>query len=174
MTAPRLALSALCLSALLASVECRALERQLHLAPRLGFVWANGANPVIGPLMEVGAGYGLNDAFTLYANAGYGVGFGDAPASPQHYASVSAGVRYALDYLRVVPWIALGLRGDLFVTPVDGSVGPSVEGRLGAAWLFRRGLGLEVEAGYAFPWLLRDRVSDIVTVSVGLRFVRDL
>lgn len=170
----RPALAALALTALCAAGEAQALERQLHLSPRLGFVWAGGASPVVGPILEVGGGYGLNDAFTLYANVGYGVGFGDAPASPQHYATVSAGVRYALDYLRVVPWVALGLRGDLFVTPVDGSIGPSVEGRLGAAWLFHRGLGLEVEAAYAFPWLLRDRVSDIVTVSVGLRFVRDL
>lgn len=163
------------LAVLAGSTPAHSLDHQLHVSPRLGFAWTNGRTSTIGPLAEVGVGYGLNDAFALYTNLGYALCFSDVTTiNPQHFATLSAGARYALDYLSVVPWIALGLRADLFVTPTDGHIGPSVEARVGAAWLLRRGLGLELEASYAFPWLFRDQVSDIVTVSLGLRFVRDL
>ena len=50
--------------------------------------------------MMIGAQYGLNDAFSLYAVGGYSLEFPESTRlSPRHAGSFSAGVFYAFDYL---------------------------------------------------------------------------
>jgi hypothetical protein len=165
---------ALALPALLLPRPASALERELVLSPRVGF--ASSSGPVGGPgaVVELGAHYGLNDAFSLYAVGGYNVAFPGAPRGPRQGATLAAGVVYALDVLRVVPYVGLGARGDVMVGPNDGWITPSAEARLGLRWLLRRGLGLSFEAAYAFPFVGRDLAADLVTVTVGVSFLRDL
>lgn len=166
--------AALALAALLSPSAAAALERELVLSPRVGFAGSTG--PVGGPglVVELGAHYGLNDAFSLYGVGGYTAAFADAPRGPRHGATLAAGVVYALDVLRVVPYVGLGARGDLMFGAQEGWITPSVEARLGLRWLLRRGLGLSFEAAYAYPFVANDLAADLVTVAVGVSFLRDL
>ncbi len=164
----------LALALALAAPPAGALERELVLSPRIGFAGSTG--PVGGPgaALELGAHYGLNDAFSLYAVGAYSLAFPDQPRGPRHGASLSVGALYAVDVLRVVPYLGLGVRGDVFTGPRDGWITPSAEARLGVRWLLRRGLGLSFEAAYAFPFVGRDLAADFVTVTAGVSFLRDL
>ncbi|MDB4928048.1 MAG: hypothetical protein JWM10_532 [Myxococcaceae bacterium] len=166
--------AALSLAALLSSAPAAALERELVLSPRVGFAGSTG--PMGGPgfVVELGAHYGLNDAFSLYAVGGYTAAFPDAPRGPRHGATLAVGVVYALDVLRVVPYVGLGARGDLMVGAQEGWITPSAEARVGLRWLLRRGFGLSFEAAYAFPFVANDLAADLLTVSVGVSFLRDL
>lgn len=168
------ATTALALAALLSPCPAAALERELILSPRVGFAGSTG--PVGGPgaTIELGAHYGLNDAFSLYAVGGYHLAFPDPPRGPRHGATLAAGVVYALDVLRVVPYVGVGARGDLFVGATDGWITPSVEGRVGLRWLLRRGLAVSFEAAYAFPFVGRDLAADLFTATAGVSFLRDL
>ena len=176
MRAPPLALAALsvALAPLVAPRPAAALEHELILSPRVGFAGSTG--PVGGPgaVLELGAHYGLNDAFSLYGVGAYTLAFPDDPRGPRHGATLAAGVVYSLDVLRVVPYAGIGVRGDLLVGPRDQWVTPSAEARLGLRWLLRRGLGLSFEAAYAFPFVGRDLAADFLTVAVGVSFLRDL
>jgi hypothetical protein len=168
------ALTALALAALFAPASAAALERELVLSPRVGFATSTG--PVGGPgaVVELGAHYGLNDAFSLYAVGAYTAAFPDAPRGPRHGATLAVGVVYALDVLRVVPYVGLGARGDVMVGAQEGWVTPSAEARVGLRWLVRRGFALSFEGAYAFPFLANDLAADLVTVAVGVSFLRDL
>jgi len=170
----RALIAPLALAALLSPRPALALERELVLSPRVGFAGSTG--PVGGPgvAVELGAHYGLNDAFSLYAVGGYDLAFPDAPRGPRHGATLAAGVVYALDVLRVVPYFGLGARGDLMLGPRDRWITPAAEARVGLRWLLKRGLGLSFEAAYAFPFVGRDLVADLFTVTVGVSFLRDL
>ena len=167
-------LTSLAVAAVLSPRPAAALERELVLSPRVGYAGSTG--PVGGPgaVLELGAHYGLNDAFSLYGVGGYTVAFPDAPRGPRHGATLALGVVYALDVLRVVPYLGVGLRGDLLVGPRDGWITPSAEARVGLRWLLRRGFALSFEAAYAFPVVGRDLAADFLTVSVGVSFLRDL
>lgn len=158
----------------LAPAPASALERELILSPRVGFAGSTG--PVGGPgaTLELGAHYGLNDAFSLYAVGGYSLAFPDDPRGPRHGANLSVGAVYAIDVLRAVPYLGLGVRGDLLTGPRDGWITPSAEARVGVRWLLRRGLGLSFEAAYAFPFVGRDLAADFLTATVGVSFLRDL
>ncbi len=158
----------------LAAPPALALERELVLSPRVGFAGSTG--PVGGPgaAVEIGAHYGLNDAFSLYAVGAYTLAFPGDPRGPRHGASLSVGALYAVDVLRVVPYLGLGLRGDVLAGPLDGWITPSAEARVGVRWLLRRGLGLSFEVAYAFPFVGRDLAADFVTATVGVSFLRDL
>jgi hypothetical protein len=169
----RLAL-ALALPAMLAPGPAAALERELVLSPRVGFAGSTG--PVGGPglAVEFGAHYGLNDAFSLYAVGAYSLAFPDDPRGPRHGATLAVGALYALDVLRVVPYFGVGARGDLMLGPLDQWITPCAEARLGVRWLLRRGFALSFEGAYAFPFVGRDLAGDLVTVTAGVSFLRDL
>lgn len=170
----RLLAGSVALAAALAAPTANALDRELVISPRLGFAGSTG--PVGGPgaTAEVGLHYGLNDAFSLYAVGGYTLAFPDAPRGPRHGAMLSAGAIYAIDVLRVVPYLGLGIRGDLLVGPQDGWITPSAEARLGLRWLLRRGFALSLEVAYAFPFVGRDLAADFFSATVGVSFLRDL
>ncbi|MFO0605931.1 MAG: hypothetical protein U0324_22290 [Polyangiales bacterium] len=165
----RPALAALPLAVALAATPAAALERQLQLTGRAGFSYASGTHGAPGLAVDAQAAYGLNDAFSLYANGSYTLAFPDpgATRSPRHGAGLSVGVVYAFDYLRVVPYVGLGARADVFFAPDAIWWTPSVEGRLGVSWLLRRGLALDLQAAYAYPFLDNDRLGNIVTVTAG-------
>ena len=170
----RAPIAAIALAAVLSPRPSAAIERELALSPRVGFAGSTG--PVGGPgaLVELGAQYGLNDAFSLYAVGGYTAVFPDAPRGPRHGATLAVGVIYALDVLRIVPYLGLGARGDVLVGPLDGWITPSAEARLGLRWLLRRGLAVSFEAAYAFPFVGRELAADFFTASAGVTFLRDL
>jgi hypothetical protein len=163
------------LSTALASPDARAVERQLQLSLRPGFSWSSGPHGGPGTAVDLGAVYGLNDAFSVYANANWSVAFPSvARNSPRHGASLSAGVIYAFDYLRVVPYLGLGARGDLMVGPQIGWWGLSAEARVGAMWLVKRSFALDLQAAYAFPFFNRDLAGDLLTVTAGAALLFDL
>lgn len=163
------------LATALATPRAHAIERQLQLSLRPGFSWSSGPHGGPGAALDLGASWGLNDTFNLYANASWAVAFPDvARNSPRHGASLSAGLIYAFDYLRVVPYLGLGARADLMVGPDLGWWGASAEARVGALWLVKRSFALDLQAAYAFPFFNRDLVSDMLTVTAGAVLVLDL
>lgn len=163
------------LATALATPRAHAIERQLQLSLRPGFSWSSGPHGGPGAAVDLGASYGLNDAFSVYANGSWSLAFPDlARNSPRHGASLSAGVLYAFDYLRVVPYLGLGARADLMVGPDIGWWGASAEGRVGAMWLVKRSFALDLQAAYAFPFFNRDLVSDMFTVTAGAVLLFDL
>lgn len=174
MRALTVGITALALAALLSPRPAAALDRELVLSPRVGFAGSTG--PVGGPgaVLELGAHYGLNDAFSLYGVGGYTLAFADGPRGPRHGATLAVGVVYAIDVLRAVPYVGVGARGDVLVGPQDGWITPSAEARVGLRWLLRRGIGLSFEVAYAFPFVGRDLAADLFTASVGVSFLRDL
>lgn len=173
----RFAVSALAaaLSLALATAPAQAVERQLQLSLRPGFAWSSGAFGGPGAAVDLGASYGLNDAFSVYANAAWSIAVpAVARNSPRNGASLSAGVFYAFDYLRVVPYVGLGVRGDLFVAPDEGWITVSPEARFGATWLLRRSFALDLQGSYAFPLFERDRAGDLFTLTAGAMLLFDL
>ncbi len=163
------------LAAALATPAARAVERQLQLTLRPGFSYSSGTHGGAGAAVDLGATWGLNDAFSLYANAGWTLAFPDlARNSPRHGAALSAGVIYAFDYLRIVPYLGLGARADGFFAPGASWWSPSAEARVGATWLVKRTVALDVQAAYAFPFLDRDRAADLFTVTAGAMLLFDL
>lgn len=168
------ALPALALAAALSPCPAAALERELVLSPRAGFAGSTGLVGGPGAVVELGAHYGLDDAFSLYAVGGYHLAFPGAQRGPRHGATLAVGAVYALDVLRVVPYAGLGARGDLLVGARDGWITPCAEARVGLRWLLRRGLALSFEVAYAFPFVGRDLAADFVTASAGVSFLRDL
>ncbi len=164
-----------CAVGLLAPGSALAIERQLQVAARAGFGYSSGTHGGPGAAFELGATYGLNDAFSLYAVGGYSLEFPDSTRlSPRHAGSLSAGVFYAFDYLRVVPYLGLGVRGDVYHVPNATFFTPAAEARGGAVWLLNRTWAIDLQAAYAFPFLERDRSGDFVTVTAGLVWQRDL
>lgn len=161
---------ALAVATLLPTVA-RAEARQLQLSLRAGFATSSGTLAAPSPTLEVGGWYGLNDAFSLYANTGYALGF--LPSGPRHGAHAAVGAVYAFDVIRFVPYVGLGARFDL--AHGDGSLvlAPSAEVRGGAYYLLRRGLALDLQASYAFPFTGRDYSADLVSVTFGVRFLNE-
>ncbi|MBL8602889.1 MAG: hypothetical protein JNK72_13275 [Myxococcales bacterium] len=172
---PLFALSALAatLVTLTAPSAVWALEGQLSASVRLGASLGRGPRAGLGPALELAGGYGLNDAFTLYAAAGYATTFPAAPYAPTHRGWASAGLRYAFDYLRVVPVISVGLRGDLLASPYDGWLTPSAELRVGLVWMRARYRAWELDLGYAAHFLQREHAPDVFSVNIGYHFLRD-
>ena len=163
------------LSLALSGAPAGAVERQLQLSLRPGFSWSSGAFGGPGAAVDLGASYGLNDALSVYANAAWSIALPEAARnSPRHGAALSAGVFYAFDYLRVVPYGGLGLRGDLFVAPDEGWITVSPEARFGATWLVRRSFAIDLQGAYAFPLFARDRAGDLFTVTAGAMLLFDL
>ncbi len=163
------------LAVTLAPVAAHAVERQLQLALRPGFAWSSGPHGGPGPTVDVSATLGLNDAFSVYANANWSLAFPSVERnSPRHGGALSAGVIYAFDYLRVVPYLGLGARGDLMVGPDIGWWGLSAEARVGALWLVKRSFALDLQGSYAFPFFNRDLTADLVTVTAGAVLLFDL
>ncbi len=162
----------------MAVVPCpaTALDRQVFVAPRAGFGWSSGLVGGPGLAVECAGGYGLSDAFNLYAVAGYTLEFPRDPNSPRHGVNLSAGLSYAFDYLRVVPVISVGFRGDLVAAGSTGSgwITPSAEGRFGLVWMLRRYRALELDVAYAYPFASREFSGGFFSVTVGMRFLRDL
>ncbi len=168
---------ALCLglAALVAAPDARAVERQLQLAARPGFAWSSGTSGGPGATLELGAHWGLNDAWSLYGVGAYTLALPATGAnSPRHGGSLAVGALYAFDYLRVVPYVGLGARVDLLTSPDATWLTPSVEGRVGATWLLNRAWALDAQVAYAFPFAERDRAADLLSVSVGAMRVIDL
>lgn len=149
-----------------------ALERQWQFDGRMGLSTATGTHGALGLALDLQARYGLNDAFSLYANASYTVGFPEGaprvPRSPRHGTGLSLGVVYAFDYLRIVPYVGVGARADVFVAPDQTWWSPALEGRLGLSWLLRRTLALDLQAAYVYPFLANDRLGNLVTVTAGV------
>lgn len=153
----------------LLSGPAAAIERQLQLNGRAGFSYASGTHGSAGLAVDANASWGLNDAFSLYANGGYTLGFPERESSsPRHGAGLAVGVTYAFDYLRVVPYVGVGARADVFFAPDAIWWTPSVEARLGLSWLLRRNLALDLQGAYAYPFLDNDRAGDLVTVTAGV------
>jgi hypothetical protein len=158
----------LALALALAASPARADERQLQLAGRAGFSAASGSHGTAGLAADATLTYGLNDAFSLYANGSYTLGFHPLERrNPRHGAGLAVGVVYAFDHLRVVPYLGVGARADVFLAPDAIWWTPSAEGRLGVSWLLRREIALDLQAAYAFPFLDRDRIGDLFTVTAG-------
>jgi len=157
-----------------ASSSAWALERQFFAGPRLGFAAATGPAGGLGGQLELHGGYGLNDAFHLYATTGYQLVMAADSPGPRHGLHLSAGLAYAFDYLRVTPVIGLGLRGNLAWTPQADWLAPAAEARLGIVWNLQRYRHLEVDLTWATALSQRALSADIVQITVGLRFLRDL
>jgi hypothetical protein len=117
--------------------------------------------------------YGITDAFSLYGTAGYALQFPDRPHAPRQDVHLSAGLSYAFDHLRVVPYLGLGPRVDLVFTPTLGFLSVSAEARGGLLWLVRRGLSLDLQVAYAFPFTQREFSTDFVSVTAGVGFTWD-
>lgn len=165
-----------CVLGLLAyAPSAAAVEHQLQLTARAGFAWASGTHGGPAPAVEVHANWGLNDAFSLYANASWSMAFPDlARNGPRHDAGLSVGVFYAFDYLRVVPYLGVGARADVFVAPGLRWWSPAAEARVGVSWLLKRSLALDLQAAYAFAFLDGDRANDLVSVTAGVSWRLDL
>ena len=164
-TAPSRAMVLAALS--LAPALARGEARQLQLSLRGGLATSSGALAAPAAALGVDGWYGLNDAFSLYASTGYSLGSLDRGL--RHGAHLSAGAVYAFDLIRFVPYLGLGARGDLSAGDQRLVLAPALEVRGGAYYLLRRGIALDLQASYAFPFTGRDEVSDLVTVTFGVR-----
>lgn len=162
---------ALALALALAPTAARAEARQLQLSLRAGFATSGGALAAPSPALEVSGWYGLNDAFSLYADVGYGMGFLDAGL--RHGAHGAFGAVYAFDLIRVVPYAGLGVRFDAVHGDDNLVLAPSAEVRGGVYYLLRRGLALDLQASYAYPFVGQDLASDLVSVTFGVRLLNE-
>ncbi|MEZ4391253.1 MAG: hypothetical protein R3A48_09170 [Polyangiales bacterium] len=145
--------------------------RQLQLSLRGGFATSGGALAAPSGALEVGGWYGLSDAFSLYADAGYALGGADYGL--RHGGYLAVGAVYGFDVVRVVPYLGLGARFDAVAGDDQLVLSPSVEARGGVYYLLRRGLALDLQAAYAFPFVGRDLSSDHVSVTFGVRFLTE-
>lgn len=172
---PRLVLGLVCgLAVCAAASGAQALEGQLFGGPRLGFAGATGPAGGLGGLVELHGGYGLNDAFHLYATTGYQLLSATETPGARQGVHLSAGLAYAFDYLRVTPLVSLGARGNLVFSPRGDWLAPAAEARLGIVWHLQRYRHLEVDLTYAAAITQRELSADLVQITVGLRFLRDL
>ena len=171
---PALLAATLCLAALARAPRVEALEGQLLGGARLGGAYASGPAGGLGGQVELHGAYGLNDAFSLYATTGYQALGGGAAEGLRHGVHLSAGVAYAFDYLRVTPVISLGARGNLTFAPQADWLAPAAEARLGLVWNLQRYRHLELDLSYAAALTQRDLSGDVVQLTVGVRFLRDL
>lgn len=166
---PSLLSAAFVLASLSAPRASSAEARQLQLSLRGGFATSGGTLAAPSGAVEVGGWYGLSDAFSLYADGGYSVG--PLAQGLRHGAWLAMGAVYALDVVRVVPFVGLGARFDLAAGADTLVLSPSAELRGGLYYLLRRGLGLELQAAYAFPFVGREQSADNVSVTFGVRFI---
>lgn len=164
----------LCLMALVGPLPAHALDGQLLGGARLGGAYASGPAGGLGGQLELHGAYGLNDAFSVYATTGYQALGGAAAEGVRHGFHVSAGLAYAFDYLRVTPVISLGARGNLTLAPQADWLAPAAEARLGLVWNLQRFRHLELDLSYAAAFARRDLSGDVVQLTVGVRFLRDL
>lgn len=169
-----LAATLCCMAALARTPRVEALEGQLLGGARLGGAYASGPAGGLGGQLELHGAYGLNDAFSLYATTGYQALGGGAAEGLRHGVHLSAGVAYAFDYLRVTPVISLGARGNLTFAPQADWLAPAAEARLGLVWNLQRYRHLELDLSYAAALTQRDLSGDVVQLTVGVRFLRDL
>lgn len=146
-------------------------ERAWQLSLRGGFATSTGALSSPSGTFEVGGWYGLSDAFSLYGDVGYSVG----PRSRglRHGGSFSVGAVYLFDVIRVVPFVGLGARFDAVHGDDRLVLSPSVEARGGLYYLLRRGLALDLQASYAFPFVGRELSADHFAVTFGVRFITE-
>ncbi|MFO0626804.1 MAG: hypothetical protein U0325_14415 [Polyangiales bacterium] len=144
---------------------------QMQLSTRLGFATSGGSLAAPSGAVEVEGWYGLSDAFSLYADLGYSLG---APSyGLRHGSFASVGAVYALDAVRVVPYLGLGARFDLVAGDDNLVLTPSAEIRGGLYYLLRRGLALDLQAAYAYPFVGQNLTADHVSVTFGLRFIAE-
>ena len=159
------------LSLCLVTPAARAESRQMQLSTRAGFATSGGALAAPSGAVEIEGWYGLSDAFSLYADLGYTLG---APAyGLRHGAFASVGAVYALDAVRAVPYLGLGARFDAVAGDDNLVLTPSAEVRGGLYYLLRRGLALDLQAAYAFPFVGQDLTADHVSVTFGVRFIAE-
>lgn len=169
MTAHIASVVAIALLVLPASSSAEA--RQLQLSLRGGFATSGGALAAPSGALEVGGWYGLSDAFALYGDAGYSLGA--AEYGLRHGGYLAVGAVYAFDVVRVVPYLGLGARFDAVAGNDQLVLSPSAEARGGLYYLLRRGLALDLQASYAFPFVGRDLSADHVSVTFGVRFLTE-
>jgi hypothetical protein len=144
---------------------------QLQLATRAGFATSGGSLAAPSGAVEIEGWYGLSDAFSLYADLGYSLG---APSyGLRHGGFASVGAVYALDAVRAVPYLGLGARFDAVAGNDNLVLTPSAEVRGGLYYLLRRGLALDLQAAYAFPFVGQDLTADHVSVTFGVRFIAE-
>lgn len=143
----------------------------MQLSLRGGFATSTGTLAAPSGTLEVGGWYGLNDAFSLYAEGAYALG--PVSAGLRHAGALSVGAVYGLDVVRVVPYLGLGARFDAIAANDQLVLGPSAEARAGAYYLLRRGLGLDLQVSYAFPFVNREFASDLFSVTFGIRFLSE-
>lgn len=151
---------ALALALATAAAPCHAFERQWHGGGGLGVGrFSRGDRSGVGPVLDLGVTYGLNDQFNLFgelALGSFGVSAPDPPApdpnappppappaGPGHYAYQSAvvGLAYTLDVLRWVPY------GGLFVGGARVAAGEGFGGALGGDAYKRVALDAGVAGG---------------------------
>jgi hypothetical protein len=164
---------ALALAVVFAPTLGLADERQLTLAGHLGFALVGASHGGPGVQSDAQVAYGITDAFNLYATTGYALEFPDAPFGPRHDLHLSAGVSYAFDHLRAVPYVGLGPRLDLVFTRDLGFLAFAAEARGGVLYLVRRGLALDLQVCYAFPFTQRELSTDILSITLGVGITWD-
>lgn len=155
----------------LAPAVCSAEPRQLQLSMRAGFATSSGTLAAPSSTVEVSGLYGLSDAFSLYTDLGYTLGFPDYGL--RHGAHAALGAVYAFDMIRVVPYAGVGVRFDVVSGDENVVLAPSAEVRGGAYYLLRRGLALDLQASYAIPFVGGDLSSDHVSVTFGVRLLNE-
>lgn len=129
----------------------------------------------VGGVFGLQGGYGLSDAFRIYANVDYGLGVLTAsPGSLRHHGSLSFGIAYTLDVISVLPWFGIGLQTSLLATTAAVEWVPFAEARGGVDWLLRRWFGLTAQLAYGLAFANRHLLSDCFTATIGLRFTADL
>jgi opacity protein-like surface antigen len=142
------------------AAPCHAFERQWHVGGGLGLGrFSRGDRSGVGPVLDLGASYGLSDQFNLLGELTLGSFAVSAPSPPPampgqppppppppgpgHYATQSAvvGLAYTLDVLRWVPY------GGLFVGAARVAAGEGLGGALGGDAFKRVALDAGVGAG---------------------------
>lgn len=153
----------------LPGARARAYEDQYTLSLDAGYaaVLANPDLPTHGVQLGVAASLGLTSGWSLRGRLAYAA----HPASEVlHVASVGAEVYYALDILRFVPFVGLGIDG--IGTIQSGTFGADfgVHAVLGLDWLVSRDvlLGLDVRP-YVLPFSLAANGIDPVYLTVAIR-----
>ncbi len=147
--------------------------RQLGLDVHAGVAGGSGPLGGVGPAVDLGVSYGLNDAFSLYGVAGYSLAF-PSVAGLRHDGVFAAGVRYALDYIRAVPYVGVALRADVLDVGGMTWATPGAEIRGGLCYLVNRSLTLDLQGVFAEPFVSTDRTRDFFTVSLGVGYLLDL
>lgn len=171
---PIVLVAATCALALAAPARAHATERQIHVAPMLGYHFASGASGGHSGLVAVEAGYGLTDNWRLWSTLEYGLGGGVQGVEPRHQGSLVLGVAYGIDLMRALPWFGVGFRGAIVGSPAWTGFVPAIEARLGVDVPTSRYFGITFQSAYALPLANRDQVSHLVSAGVGLRLALDL